>query len=107
MRTAANLVPVVGLVETSSPPEAWVLVNGRGAVYIPYFSGRRPVNLRYLTEEAALRARLDALAKAGEIVVVSGRTLEEEGLRAKLERYGLKPVAEAGPLSMFRVIRGK
>ena len=93
--------------KTSSPPEAWVLVNGRGAVYIPYFAGRRPVNLRYLTEEAALRARLDALTKAEEIVVVSGRTLEEEGLRAKLERYGLKPVAEAGPLSMFRVIRGK
>ncbi len=93
--------------KTSSPPDAWVLVNGRGAVFIPYFAGRRPVNLRYLTEEAALRARLDALTQAGQAVYVSGRTLEEEGLHAKLERYGLKPVAEAGPLSLFRVGRAK
>ncbi len=92
---------------TSSPPEAWILANGRGAVYIPYFAGRRPVNLRYFTDEAALHARLDALAQAGEAVFVSGRTLEEEGLRAKLDRYGLKPAAAAGPLTMFRVIRGK
>jgi hypothetical protein len=93
--------------KTSAPPEAWVLANGRGAVYIPYFSGRRPVNLRYFTEEKALHARLDALTKSGESVYVSGRTLEEEGLRAKLERYGLTPVASAGPLAMFRVSRGK
>lgn len=90
----------------SSPPEAWVLANGRGAVYVPYFAGRRPVNLRYYTDEGALHARLDALTKAGEAVYVSGRTLEEEGLRAKLERYGLKPAASAPPLSMFRVTRG-
>ena len=35
------------------------------------------------------------------------RTLEEEGLRAKLERYGLQPVASAPALSMFRVGRAK
>ncbi len=87
----------------SAPPEAWVLVNGRGVVYVPYFASRRPVDLRYLTDEAALRDRLDLLAKSGQSVYVSGRTLEEEGLRAKLERYGLKPVASAGPLAMFRV----
>jgi hypothetical protein len=91
----------------SSPPEAWVLANGRGAVYVPYFAGRRPVNLRYYTDETALYARLDALAKAGEVVYVSGRTLEEEGLREKLTRYGLKPAASAPALSMFRVIRAK
>lgn len=93
--------------KVSAPPEAWVLANGRGAVYIPYFAARRPVNLRYFTEEKALHARLDQLAKAGESVYVSGRTLEEEGLRAKLERYGLAPVAAAGPLTMFRVARGR
>ena len=91
--------------KTSAPPEAWVLANGRGAVYIPYFAGRRPVNLRYFTEEKSLHARLDQLVMAGESVYVSGRTLEEEGLRAKLERYGLKPAAAAGPLTMFRVSR--
>jgi len=90
---------------TSAPPEAWVLANGRGAVYIPYFAGRRPVNLRYYTDEKVLHARLDELAEAGEVVYVSGRTLMEEDLRGKLERYGLKPAASAGDRSMFRVSR--
>lgn len=93
--------------KTSSPENAWVLANNRGAVYIPYFAGRRPVNLRYYTDEAMLHARLDALTKAGEVVYVSGRTLEEEGLRPKLERYGLKPAAASGGLSLFRVQRAK
>lgn len=91
----------------SAPPEAWILVNNRAVVYVPYFTARRPVNLRYYTDEKLLHARLDALNAAGEAVYVSGRTLEEEGLRPKLERYGLKPAANAGPLTMFRVIRGK
>ncbi len=91
----------------SAPERAWILANGRGAVYIPYFAGRRPVNLRYYTDERVLHARLDALTGAGEIVYVSGRTLLEEGLRAKLERYGLKPAAAAGGLTMYRVTRGR
>jgi len=93
--------------KVSAPPEAWVLANGRGAVYIPYFAGRRPLNLRYLTEEKALHARLDALTRSGETVFVSGRTLQEEGLRDKLERYGLKPAAASGNLTMHRVQRLK
>jgi len=91
----------------SAPPEAWVLANGRGAVYIPYFAGRRPLNLRYFTEEKALHAKLDELSNSGQSVYVSGRTLLEEGLRAKLERYGRTPVAAAGPLTMFRIARGQ
>lgn len=89
----------------AAPADAWVLANGRGAVFIPYFAGLRPVNLRYYTEEAALRARLDALAAAGESVFVSGRTLQEEGLRAKLERYGLTPAASEAGLTLYRVRR--
>ncbi|MDP3541276.1 MAG: hypothetical protein Q8T11_02270 [Elusimicrobiota bacterium] len=91
----------------SAPEHAWVLANGRGAVYIPYFTARRPVNLRYYTDEKALHARLDALTGAGEAVYVSGRTLLEEGLRGKLERYGLHPSAAAGNLAMYRVQRFK
>lgn len=91
--------------KSRSPESAWILANGRGAVYIPYFAGRRPLNLRYYTEEAALFARLDALARDGEAVYVSGRTLEAEGLRARLERYGLAPVAAEGGLTMYRVAR--
>jgi len=91
----------------SAPPDAWVLANGRGAVYIPYFAGRRPVNLRYLTDESVLHAKLDALNKAGESVFVTGRTLQEEGLRPKLERYGLMLEKEAPALALFRVSRAK
>lgn len=89
----------------AAPSDAWILANGRGAVYIPYFTARRPVNLRYFADEAALHARLDALA--GESVFVSGRTLEEAGLRVKLERYGLEPAAQDGRLSLFRVRRAQ
>jgi len=91
----------------AAPPEAWMLVNNRGVVYIPYFTARRPVNLRYLPDEKKLHARIDSLIAAGQVVYVSGRTLEEPGVRPKLERYGLKSVAEAGPLTMFRVARRK
>lgn len=91
--------------KTSSPPQAWILANGRGAVYIPYFAGRRPVNLRYFSDEKLLDSRLDELTKAGQSIYVSGRTLEEDGLRAKLERYGLKPSASAPALTMFRVAK--
>ena len=91
----------------SSPPDAWILANGRGAVYIPYFAGRRPVNLRYLSDESVLDAKLDSLNKAGEKVFVTGLTLQEEGLRPKLERYGLKEVKTAPALSLYRVSRSK
>jgi len=90
-----------------TPESAWILANGRGAVYIPYFAGRRPMNLRYYTEESALHGRLDALIAAGESVYVSGRTLEQEGLRPMLERYGLAPASAEGGLSMFIVRRAK
>lgn len=112
VRPASELANNPDLVEAewtkiASPPEAWLLANGRAVVYVPYFAGRRPVNLRYFTDEKDLHARLDALAAAGEAVYVSGRTLQEEGLRGKLERYGLKPVLEKPGLSMFRVARAK
>lgn len=91
----------------AAPPEAWMLVNNRGVVYIPYFTARRPVNLRYLPDEKQLHARLDSLIAAGQVIFVSGRTLEEPGVGERLERYGLKATANAGPLTMFRVIRKK
>lgn len=91
----------------STPPSAWILTHNRGAVYIPYFASRRPLNVRYLADEKRLHARLDALNRAGEAAYVSGGTLGDADLRAKLERYGLKPVAADGDRSMFRAARGK
>lgn len=90
-------------VKEAAPKDAWVLTNGRGAVYIPYFAGRRPINLRYYDDEAALLARLDAHARAGETVVVSGRALEQKNLRERLERYGLSPLAERDGLGLYWV----
>ena len=101
-----------GLVEAewtkiSTPPEAWVIASNIGAVYIPYFAGRRPLNMRYYADEAVLRAKLDELNKTGQSVYVSGLTLQDPGLRLALERYGLKTVAETAGLAMFRVARLK
>ncbi len=89
----------------SSPPDAWVLANGRAAVYLPYFAARKPVNLRYYTDEAVLRAKLDELTGSGQTVFVSGRAFLEDGLEAKLKRYGLKQTSAAGGLTMYRVGR--
>lgn len=92
--------------KVSTPPEAWVLVNGRGGVYVPYFSGRRTVNLRYFDAPGSLEARLDALTKEGALLFVTGRTLQQDGLRARLEAYGLKSSAQAPALETFVVSRG-
>lgn len=92
--------------KVSTPPEAWVLVNGRGGVYVPYFSGRRTVNLRYFDAPGSLEARLDALTKENQLLFVTGRTLEQDGLRARLEAYGMKSSAQAPALETFVVSRG-
>lgn len=91
--------------KVSTPVDAWVLANGRAAVYLPYFAARKPVNLRYYADEAVLRAKLDELTGSGQAVFVSGRAFLEAGLEDKLKRYGLKQTAAAGGLTMYRVTR--
>lgn len=89
------------------PADAWVLADGRGVIYLPYFAHLKTVNLRHAPEDAALDARLDALAAAGQAVFVTGRTLDLSGRRDALARYGLEPVAESEGLSLFRARRPK
>ncbi len=84
-----------------TPEDAWIVVIGRDQVYVPYFARRRPLNLRYLPDEAALDARLDVLAALGQNVYVTERALDESGRRGEFVRYGLEPRA-AG---LFRVRR--
>ncbi|UPT73401.1 MAG: hypothetical protein M0D55_16215 [Elusimicrobiota bacterium] len=91
----------------STPPDGWVLVNGRGGVYVPYFAGRRTVNLRYFDAPGSLETRLDLIAATGDALFVTGRTLEQEGLLARLRTYGLKPHTAAPALETFRVARAK
>ncbi|NNN07391.1 MAG: hypothetical protein HKL90_15980, partial [Elusimicrobia bacterium] len=88
-------------VAEGTPEDAWIVVIGRDQVYVPYFARRRPLNLRYLPDEAALDSRLDALAAHGQSVYATDRALDESGRRVEFTRYGLEPSA-AG---LYRVKR--
>lgn len=80
------------------PRDAWVLAYGRPALYLPYFEGIKPVNLRYFRGADALRARVRGL---GEVYVTS-RTLalapEESGVR----RLTLEKLEERDGLALYR-----
>lgn len=88
-------------VAAQTPVDAWVVVVGRDQVYVPYFARRRPLNLRYLPDEAALDARLDTLTSRGQSVYATDRALNESGRRNEFVRYGVAPSA-AG---LYRVRR--
>jgi hypothetical protein len=90
-----------------TPPDAWILSSAREEVYIPYFARRKALAARYLTEEDALDARLDALTAAGESVFVTDRTLRDAALRAALERYGMSPAGSGEGLTLYQVQRVK
>ncbi len=92
--------------KASVPADGWALVNGRGGVYVPYFAGRRTVNLRYFDAPGSLEAKLDELTAAKQALYVTGRTLEQKGLRERLEAYGLTPVTQAPGLATYGVSRG-
>ena len=82
-----------------------MLATGRGAVYLPYFEGRKPLNLLYLQDEAALDARLDRLAASGERAYATDRTLALSGRREELTRYGLKTAASGDGLTLYQIGR--
>lgn len=73
-------------VAAATPPGAWVAAHARGQVYLPYFAGRKPLNLRYLDAPGQLAAAVAALEARGEAVYATGRVLRQlpgvaEGLR--------------------------
>lgn len=85
------------------PREGWIVTTARGQVYIPYFAGRKPLNLRYYEgRPEALAERVDFLNAQGEPVYATEALL---GLmpewRAALEAYGLR---EAGP-GLYRLVK--
>jgi hypothetical protein len=88
-----------------APEDAWIVVYGRDQVYVPYFAHRRPLNLRYWPDEAALDGRLDELAARGEAVFAADRALEESGRRAEFERYGLDAGTARDGTTLYRVRR--
>lgn len=87
------------------PQDAWVLATSRGVIYLPYFMGLKPLNLRYLSDEAMLAGRLDALAKSGEAAYATERTLVHAGVREALGRYGLEDAAAGEGMKLYRVRR--
>lgn len=72
-----------------TPDNAWVVVEAIEQVYLPYFAHRRPMNLRYLPDAQALKARVLSVRRSGEPVYVvpqilpawAGRALQELGWR--------------------------
>lgn len=87
------------------PENAWVVVSGRGAVYLPYFAHRRTIDLHYGTDEDGLFARLDRAAATGAPVFVTDRALEKTGLLAEAARYGLEPTASDADFTLYRLRR--
>ena len=91
----------------ATPPEAWIVVSAHGQVYVPYFSHRRPVNLRYHADDESLGRRLDKLEQAGEQVYVTAATLDGAGRRAFFTAYGLREESRRGEEALYRVMKGK
>lgn len=85
------------------PENAWVLTGT--PIYLPYFMGVKPLNLRYFADRDVLASRLDSLAQKGEAVYVTDLTLDRDGVRETLERYGLEDSAVGDGLRLYRVRR--
>lgn len=85
------------------PQEGWVVTTSLGQIYIPFFAGRKPLNLRYFEgRPEALAARVDELNALGEPVYATESLLASmPEWRATLSAYGLR---EAGP-GLYRLAR--
>jgi hypothetical protein len=80
-----------------TPEEAWVVTAARGQVYIPYFAGRKPLNLRYFEgRPEALALRLEELRRQGAPVFVTGAVSEEGAWKGFFEQYELEAAGAPG-----------
>jgi hypothetical protein len=80
-----------------TPEQAWVVVMARGQVYIPYFAGRKPLNLRYFDgRPEALARRLQELSSSGWPVFITEATLGSSGWEAFFRSYDLQPIGAPG-----------
>jgi hypothetical protein len=93
-------------VSQQTPPDAWIVVKARDQVYIPYFAGRKPFNLRYYKNRTeALAQRLDEIGRAGQPVYITGVTLRLSGLQDFFRDYGIKAETEAPGEELYRIAR--
>lgn len=92
-------------VAARAPRDAWVLATSRGVVYLPYFMGVKPLNLRDLGRGETLSSSLDALTALGFPVYATDRTLASAGVLQDLEAYGLRALEAGDDLTFYRVGR--
>ena len=85
------------MIARDTPAQAWVVVRARAQVYVPYFAGRKPLNLRYFEgRPEELARRLEALQSLGMPVYITEATLRESGWADFFHGYDLQ-AAGAGP----------
>ncbi|MBI5201286.1 MAG: hypothetical protein HY925_06845, partial [Elusimicrobia bacterium] len=88
--------------QRETPEDAWIAVHATEQVYVPYFSERRPLNIRYFAEPEALKARVRAARAAGEPVYAVPEVLPDWASGA-LEQLGWKQVSQRRDERLFLI----
>ncbi len=84
------------------PKKAWFISSGLDEVYVPWFAGIRPLNLRYFQNPGALKARIETLARQGEPVFITSDTLEQVGINT-FTGLGLQPADRLSEFELFLI----
>ncbi|TPW19528.1 MAG: hypothetical protein FD126_2597, partial [Elusimicrobia bacterium] len=85
------------------PADAWVTALSIEEVYIPYFTHRRTLNLRWLEgRQPLLRQRVAAMLAAGEGVYVTSDHLQQ-GWEEAFAPFGRLEVARSGEVRLYRL----
>ena len=85
------------------PRDAWVTALSIEEVYIPYFTHRRTLNLRWLAgREPLLRERVAAMLAAGEGVYVTSDHLQQ-GWEGAFAPFARLEVARSGEVRLYRL----
>jgi hypothetical protein len=92
-------------VAANTPPDAWVAVNGRDEVYLPYFTGRKPLNLHYYVGRPdALADRLREIEGQGLPIFITSTTLHRQsGWEDFFRDYGLRLEASGADQVLYRI----
>lgn len=85
-----------------TPEDAWVLADAIEQVYVPYFGGRKPLNLRYLQSPDLLKAKVRELRASGQAVYAVPQVLPDWAGRA-LEQLGWTEAAASGDAKLYRL----
>lgn len=90
----------------ATPPESWIIATGNAQVYVPYFAGRKPLNMRYFEgRPEALRQRLAQLRAQDLPIYATARMLALIGpaLLRTLQAEGLSQTARGPGGALYRI----